>query len=166
MICLSFHILLFNLSLTVKPCWERYIWILEQYDKSVYQVFHFKFHYKTIFAVLFKIYWKTNKFETEYVFNISKWNPFKQISADIAPLLISSFKSNFRVDKLGSFYHQSFLTLAEWGIICLFVFKYMTVISSMTLQTLPNNLLKHMWWLTFVCCLVSFYLCSLFLLKQ
>ena len=42
-------------------------------------------NHKTIFAVLFKIYWKTNKFETEYVFNISKWNPFKQINADIAP---------------------------------------------------------------------------------
>lgn len=64
---------------------------MEQYDRSVYQAFHFKLHYKTIFTVLFKIYWKTNKFGTEYVFNISKWNSLKQTSADIAPLLISSF---------------------------------------------------------------------------
>lgn len=64
---------------------------MEQYDRSVYQAFHFKLHYKTIFTVLFEIYWKTNKFGTEYVFNISKWNSLKQTSADIAPLLISSF---------------------------------------------------------------------------
>lgn len=72
---------------------------MEQCDRSVYQVFHFKLRYKTIFAVFFKIYWKTNKFETEYVFNTSKWNSLKQTSADMAPLHISSFKSNFHVEQ-------------------------------------------------------------------
>lgn len=70
------------------------------YDRSVYQVFHFKLRYKTTFAALFKIYWETNKFGTEYQFSTSKWNTLKQTLADIAPLLISSFKSDFHVRQL------------------------------------------------------------------